>query len=355
MSTYNHDIDLDVTFARGFPRIRRLLRQPTVVCEFGRFDKVAIANKVRFHALGTLSLFLGALSLLGLCVQLWYKVATQHDPHLLHLATHVAALAAFLLAFFIRLFKVKHKYLNACFARERIRQWHFQLFLDGELVERLVIGDKHAIAELTRRWESLLESFRNLDGTVNDFLSRPHVSTSLFHPVTSYSLPEVATEVMEALKTIRIDHQVQYPERRITTEQGDHYVTLRNQLDWPEFVSHVALATAVGLAALGLILAITDSYGFTGSTQAASALAILALASAVICAATHAYQAGTTSPTELDSYTETVTQMDYLRTIFNQLPHTIASQQMVLEKLELAAASELRRFLTIKRHATFLL
>lgn len=354
MSTYNHDLDVDDAFAGRFPAIRRLLVQPKVVEEFKRFDATAKLQKRRFHTLGAVSLVLASAALLGLCFQLLLAAYGMHVPPFMHVGSDVAALAAFAIALGLRLAKTKHRYLHACFARERIRQWHFQMFLDGTLVGSALRDEPNAKQELARRWERLCDLFKNLDGAVQDFLARPHAASELYHPVSPYADRELGAQIMAALRTLRVDHQVQYPERRIAAEQTDHALSLKDHFEWSEVVARVTLVSAVALAASGIVLSILNLCNLVVPAHLVPTLAISALASTVISAASRAYQAGFTVPAEIDSYLETAAQMDHLRTRFLDANADVSVQQTVLRDLEIAAASELRRFVSIKRRATFL-
>lgn len=368
MSAYNHDIDVSKTFRESFPSIAEMLRVEAICTDFQEYDQRARAAKVTFHRIGVLSLIAGAVAILGAAVSLYVAtLATEGSSwtHPVVVTSDALAVLSFGGVLFLRLRRVKRTYLTTCFVRERIRQWHFQSFLDGDLVQRRVSPNEEvraaAAAEYAARWAAFQESWRNLDGSLDDFVEHPHVAAHLLHARRAYTDLDVARAVFGALRTVRFDHQVGYPQRRVSEQQDDRLLSLTDHFEMSEFVARFAfvLAVLVPVASLALSGIILVASSVTERTLAVDpvvghAMSLGAVCLAVISAAARAYQSGFTVPAEIFSYREFAAEADHFRTRFIEAADD-AGRLDALAELERTAALELRRFLAMKQRATFLL
>jgi len=96
----------------------------------------------------------------------------------------------------------------ALFARERIRQWHFQIFIDGHLVEAFVSNRTAFNREFDRRWNDLQQRLQDGSGMMRGFVYSASRDGNLFHEPTPYGDTRLCDAVLEALQTLRITHQL---------------------------------------------------------------------------------------------------------------------------------------------------
>jgi hypothetical protein len=249
------------------------------------------------------------------------------------------------------------RWCEAMFFRERLRQWHFQKFLDGRLID-LFFADRPAYdAELTRRWGQLEQDLSDGRGTLATFMNAATPGSDFFHDRTPYAQGAHAAPVFDALWRLRIEHQLRYDGRKIAGEGDAGELGLRERTSLSETVATATLAGAVIVTAFSWLLSVVGPragllFGFEHVSVSAS-LAGGALLLAVVSAATRAYRAGFTLPGEPDSYEEYFGRLREVRETF-QTVVTFEEKRHQLEALEEAAIDELRRFVRMKMRATFL-
>lgn len=136
MSEYNNDIDVNPAFAKKFPAIADLLLHKELISKFYEFDQVARRSKLVMVRLGTISLVLGFLAILGVIAELSFTAIGGRLPGWLTISAELLGLFSILILLADRCFlRTRATYRLNCFKRERLRQWRFQLFLDGAFVE----------------------------------------------------------------------------------------------------------------------------------------------------------------------------------------------------------------------------
>jgi len=364
---YNHDLDVNADFTRQFQPVGKLLRQPVVLDLFYRYEREAKNYKRRFHLLGMLSLVSGTVALICVALELLVAGLGKHSPGLATVIIELVALASFCLLLIARVRCYRTRWRIACFARERIRQWHFQLFLDGELVEGLaktpstvIISGKpgapnNATDELTRRWREFTENLKSGAGSLDDFLHDSAAPARMFHPVTPYRDPDIEGRVSCALATLRFNHQAQYSRRKIAHESPTAALSAREHHHWAESVASITLLLAVLAPAAQLVVLLAHSLRLIEDTKTWHTwLFAAALVLAVLSASVRAYRTGLTLPEEIESYEEYVTRVGELRELFLLPGGTMEHRSAVLKDLEIEAARELRRFLVLKGKATFI-
>lgn len=352
---YNHDIDVEPTFAARFPGIASLLRHERLITLFKQYDAIAKSRKARMQLLGRLTLVLTLFSLLGVIGELLAVALHAHPHYILAVVIELLALSAFVCVLVNHRQHNRSKYLLACFSRERLRHWFFQLFLDGEFVSRIATDHDAVAAELDDRFATFREHLRNTDGLLLDYLDSLTRRSSLLHKPSAYSSQAIASEVCSALSVLRLDHQARYPRRKIAEDPNDQQVSIREQNNWAETVARISLMIAVAIPVLQLLVICWRLFGATSMNLESTHLILLALAVgfAVISATARAYCAGMTLPEELDSYTHYIAHVDAIRAVYNDTSDTDTKLSCFLE-LEVEAERELRRFIRMKQRATFL-
>ena len=366
MGAYNHDLLLDEDSVEKFPHIKNILCDPVLQAEFTVHDKRAKRAKGWFHGLGVAALVLGIVGLLlalaevsspALHLAVW--------PKWMRLVGPCSALMAIFIYFTSQLLRLREKWLASLFARERIRQWHFQRFLDGKTVSQLgEAGERHlAQAELQRRWALFRDSLnRDPGGAMDAYVKRKEDFPKWDHPQTDYRPGSVADEVFTALSDLRLEHQVQYSVKK--TLPSGHEITLPpNERDRiSEWLARSTFIAAIALAALQVLL-----YSYLASTERSShaakleelgvGLNVLAVLFAILSAGIRVYRIGYTLPGESESYQHYLERCEiFLRswdhTAFDKQSKTLDTTELL--NLEIEAYRELRHFLTIKRTASFL-
>jgi hypothetical protein len=400
-SRYNHDIKIAPGFAKQFPAIEPLLllsQEPFKISlgeKFDEHDRAARLHKRQFEILGVLSLVLALGALLGITGELLElalthehqqpteagqakdhqrtsekspaqapahdsKAATGTQRALMFVFEVAALLSVGILLVSRFLLQARHRYRLECFLRERIRQWRFQLFLDGQFVERVVHSagtpDAQAVAlELSKRWTVFTEKLRDPEGALEKFTSDASAAKELLHEDTAYKDKSIAKEVFEILEIVRFDHQSQYPRRRLAREQGDRWLALWEHHEWAETIARGSLLIAVMIPVAQLAIAIGEGFGYPPVMGSAHTwLFAVAIALAIISAAARAYKTGMTVPDEMESYEQYLEQVEVLKAIFCMPGASLEQQRTALKELEISVAQELRRFLAMKGKATFL-
>jgi len=348
---FDHDLLLTEEFINVFPSIRRALRDDRLNKQFLDYKKEAEFHKRTFAGLGLASLLFGFFSLASIAVQLILGDARAQFGSVWIIA-EAAGVVSFGLILVERIMRNRRRWCKAVFFRERLRQWHFQKFLDGELIEKLSTDPSKYESELTKRWNLFQERLGDGDSMMNRFVR--NTKSDLFHKPTQYTNTVTAKLVMEALRVIRIEHQLSYGVFKIDPESDQQTLPIHEQLTWSETVATFSLAGAVMISTLALLFRLLPGIRAPWpASQIEQVLGGLALLLAVVSAATRAYRAGNTLPDESESYEE---YCDSLREIEVAIDSTknIHDQYIHLTHLERASAEELRRFLRMKLRATFI-
>jgi len=349
---YNHDLHVSDEFAEQFPTIKHLLRQEELLRRFDLHDKTAKKNKALFLRLGIAALLFGFSALVGIILEIFVPAVGGQLPKWVVVVIETTAIVAIAIVLFDRFITCsKSHYLLACFARERLRHWQFQMFLDGNLVS---MGDHAAQASIINtRLKNFDQSHQHLQGSSADYMHRPASPENLLHPYTPYSDVTVANEVFAALKTIRFEHQSQFAKGKGRDAAAPHHIGLSEHYHWSETFARLSLVGAVSIAVIQLVLMCLQTKEMeTEFHNAHSALTACALLLVAVSATARAYRTGLTLPEELESYEDYASHVEMLRTRLESADN--ARKQELLKELELEAERELQRFIRMKSKATFL-
>ena len=345
---FNHDVNPHWDSAQRYQLIGGLLKRDELIEAFDKEDVKSKLAKAAFLRNGHWALALGTIALLAIVGEVLAAGLGSHAPMFVTAAIELCALVAFVLLLWTRLRGWRRRWVEACFKRERIRHWQFQLFLDGKFVEQFANNPQAAEPELSRRWDELTQNLANETGALGVFLKHPY---RLFHPVTAYRNAAVRTEVHRALAELRFDHQVQYIE-----PTGGDDSALREHHHIAETIAAVSLALAVATPLAQLLVLLLC--GLSCLTEQAMgqwqvSLFCAALVFVIISAAARAYRSGMTLPEEIESYGSYLHRVYELRAVFLHEKSSWAQRFEAHVELERQAAVELRRFLAMKRKATF--
>lgn len=348
--TYNHDLKVSAAFLNAFPLIKGLLVDERLINWFDVFDADAKRNKRRFQSLGFISLILGSLALITAAVRAMLDEQLLRKFVRAELGFEACALVSVGLVVLIWLRQYRAKWCWAMFCRERVRQWHFQLFLDGQFVGLYAHNRSAFDDEFDRRWNRLMESLRYGFGELSAFVHSASRDRDFLHDRTDYDDERLAATVCDALQVLRITHQLAYSRRKAEADGGE---SLNMQTHISEQVAAVTLGAAVLLTGIGFFTSIwalaTEP---AWETIAMRGLGGMALVLVVVSAASRAYRAGFTLPDELENYEEYCDRLREIEAVFQRLADPVGKLRQ-LEELEEESAAELRRFLRMKMRATF--
>jgi hypothetical protein len=354
---YDHDLDVSKQFTEIYPLISGALRDERLISAFRLFDKEVRKHKRAFEALGLCSLLLGLLPLLTSAIRLSASEALFARLSTLNIITNSCGALAIALVLWTRLKRHRRKWCQAVFCRERLRQWHFQLFLDGSFIGLWSSQRVEFEQELNRRWVSLEQNFHDGYGMMTQFVNFASHGDDLFHEPTKYSHSTVADQVFNALLTLRLNHQLRYTRRKIETDGEEPAgFALPERTILSETIATVTLSGAVLATSLALflpLLQLNPMFDITLIQTLDRSIAGAALVLAIISAASRAYRAGFTLPDELESYAESCDRFRELRAQFAAVS-TDYEKLRYLKYIEEESAAELRRFLRMKLRATFL-
>jgi len=357
-SSYNHDLNVSDSFLSLFPDIAEVLRDERLLTMFATYEDLSKKYKSRFHALGLWSLILGCIPLFLASMHLTIGERNFDAVPSIALVAGVSGAISVVLQIILRHNRYRVLWCQAVFCRERLREWHFQQFLDGEFICLIKTNKPAYLAERDRRWNSLLQNLQDGYGLMVEYISYSSRDTNFFVEPSNYPDLGIAKSVYSALWTLRFEHQLRYSRRKTGAEGEPSEMALQERSSFSEAVASAALAGAVCTSALALIIPCIGFFYHSPRLESLSPvigriLDGFAVGLAIVSAATRAYRAGYTLPDESESYEEYCDKIRESRAIFiNSMDPKEKLRQ--LNSLEEESASELRRFLRMKSRATFL-
>lgn len=348
---YNHDLNVSEDFLRCYPAIRKALNDERLLERFDYYDREAKKHKRNFQGLGLGALILGLIPLLVAALRMAVGEPPAWQEGFSTFA-EAAGLVSVGLVLWSRFRRHRRLWCQAVFCRERLRQWHFQKFLDGRLIGLLASQSGAYDEELSRRWGELTQNLRDGYGMMKRFLDSASRSSDLFHELTPYSDPAIAEQVFKALWTLRLEHQLRYGKRK-TAPQGEQAgLSLEERKTISETAAIATLALAVLVSGSAFIVAIVGPRLGWETAFITRCLGASALFLAVLSAGSRAYRAGYTVPDESESYEEYCDRIREIEAVFQNATSEEGKLRQ-LKYLEEESAAELRRFLRMKERATF--
>jgi len=227
---------------------------------------------------------------------------------------------------------------------ERIRQWHFQLLLDGSLVAHAKNAPKRFEDERARRWGTLMANAPSAEGALNAFIDAQDLG--LAHPVTQGDEGAADDETCRAYRDLRFSKQQAYFElKREEFAMKD---------EWSEAVAKWTLFTALLLAGAQLVLFLIGLSGTALSHESGTVMSAAALMLVVVSAATRVYRNAIGVTEQRERYESKFVRLVGLRATFEAAP-TMRAKREVMRDVELLEVEEMREFLRPMRKASFLL
>jgi|SRR3984885_10616566 len=343
--THNTDLNPPETYLATVPRVRAALRNPALIGVFRHYDRIANGKQKLFRVLGIFSLLLAWASLLGIDAELCKTALcpTFHSPRVT--ATfEVCALLSIVIALAALVAGTRSKWLTARYLTESIRQWHFQMFLDGELMTQAFADPAKFQAELTIRWARLMNRAATARGEMDSVLSSD--AAELQHPLKPYGDPQTAEEAMRAYSDLRINKQLSY-----FTVSKEKFVA---HDDLSETLARWFLVSALLLAAAQLALL---HYAKTETTAVHAARVILfacALACVIFTAVIRVYRSALAVPQQRERYETKWVRLVALQSAFDTAAF-LERKLEIMKEAELTEMEEMREFLRQMRRASYIL
>ena len=231
---------------------------------------------------------------------------------------------------------------ESTFLRERLRQWHFQLLLDGDLLDLERFDSDEYVRRRDRRWARFVALTNDPTGALASFLDDATSESGWFHAPSVPSRQTLAAELVDVLGELRMMHQHRHATRIAHSDKTRGRVALAEKMRWSEALATTSLPLAV-LFAVATFVALSRTDG-----DVPTVLGTIALTFAVISAATRAFRAGETLPAEVDLYEDYAKHVDKLRRDFFAPGLTIEERWGILVDLEFESIRELRAFLREK-------
>lgn len=354
---YNNDLFVSEDFLLSFKSFADALVDQRLNKAFLFYDAIARKHKTAFNRIGFWSLIFALVTLVTAAASVIAGEPVTERLGIFGLALDCGSVLAIILILWNRLARHKARWCLALFCRERLRQWHFQLFLDGDLVSKIATAPSEFQMELNKRWGILQQSLHDGYGTMTSFMHHGSHESDFFHKRSTYSTSLLATGVLEAMWTLRLDHQLRFCQRRIEREGEDAALTLNERAEFSDVIASSSFAAAVIVGAFGVLLSIAHTWHTVGPVfqhfaVISRVMAGIALVLTVISAASRAYRTGYTLPSELESYREFCDRVREIKAVYEN--SELATEKFrQLEQLETEAIAELRRFLRMKLRATF--
>ncbi len=221
--SFNHDLLLgesDLAAAKAdFPNIAFALHNPALNSLFGPIDARANAAKRKSRQWGVVAVFLATLALMLAAAEVLYHGADKTMVRLLAAIGAVAGIASVFIGVFGVMFRArKMRWLADRLSTERMRQFHFQHFIEfgGEIVKGASDGAA-AKAYLERRDADFARFKRDfldhVDEKLHHLVEAEDPGDGLVFPEIPDNIPKDAPHLAEyfrAYTVLRFNRQIAY-------------------------------------------------------------------------------------------------------------------------------------------------
>lgn len=265
-------------------------------------------------------------------------------PTGLVLVFELSALFAVALALGPWFARTRDRWLTARFVTEQIRQWHFQMLLDGDLVSAAHALPTKFEAERSKRFAQFTSRFASAEGARISFVAGE--GAELCHPTNSYKDSETSNEVFRVYLDLRFQRQLAY------FKLSRHRFATRDE--WSEAIARWTLFSAVMLAAAQVCF-IVLSLGGEGTRHNASIwLAASAIWLVVLSATIRVYRDATAVAQHRERYDTAWVQLLRLKASFDSAT-SVGGRLKIMREAELLEVEECREFLRQMTRASYLL
>lgn len=361
---FNGDLlmsDSDLNFVRSqFAEIIHLLDDERLRAVFAQYE--AEGNTARDHVrrLGVGAVFFATLALLTIATQPAWP-CTPTARWIAVLLESVGLLAALVASGGLWLGPWKQRWLESRLMTERLRQWHFQLWLKrGHEIDASVGGTK-GVAEFQNKRERWLDEFLRshegqLDAKLQSLTSELGDADIWLHnsPSAYADKSKALPHVFQAYEQLRFDHQYSHAMHKLRRADD---TPIWHFLKWPAIrqASTLSALASIGLGA-ALVCSVVLIYAHASKTghHLEPTFRMGAIVAALVGLALRTVQEGLAPEEEIERYNDYRARIAQLRERFQETKDQ--NQRLrIMEDLERAAFDELRGFLRTHRRARFLL
>jgi hypothetical protein len=345
---HNTDLDPSKNYLETLPLVRAALRHPALLCEFGRYNSLADSKQATVRLLGTVSLFCGGVALVGITIELLLAARTIQPPWYTTVLFEIGAAASIILA--LRS-KTRTQWLTARFMTERMRQWHFQMLLDGALISKARSAPTVFEAERAKRWEQFMLQAPDAQGGMNSFVDAE--THELHHPVEPYSNSATANEAMRAYVDLRFQKQLSYFNlKREEFKSRDEWSEALAR--WMIFIALLLTAGQFCLTAASYWNGPLDPVPESLLVPVRESLFTAAIVLVVLSAMVRVYRSAIALAPQRERYETKWVRLVGLRAAFDAAT-TVDKKLEVMREVEIVEIEELREFLRQMRRSSYLL
>ncbi|MEK6372878.1 MAG: hypothetical protein AABO58_09290 [Acidobacteriota bacterium] len=341
---HNSDLSPGEPYLAAMPHMRAAFGYEKTSNLFGYYDGVANAEHRVLRRTGMVSLILGGVALSGIVIKLMVGALGHSMPLSLIALFEAAALGSIVLALGPWFSRTRTKWLTARFMTEQIRQWQFQLLLDGRLLSQAMSNRDAFEAERTQRWARFESQAVSAEGTMNSFADGEVLE--FYHDISPYGEPEAAEETLRAYMDLRFHKQLAY----FNLKRQE----LMRRDGWVEALSRWSLFMALVLAS-GQLLIVAWNWISCCLPHGLDVLLGAAALWLVVCSASvRIYQHAMHLAEQIEHYETKWLGLVILKTQFDAAG-SVEEKLGVMRQVEVLEIDELREFLRQMRKTSYLL
>jgi hypothetical protein len=365
---YNNDLLLTENdqqrAKRNFPDVYHVLDFPHLREKFQYYNEAANRHRRMVRRVGLLAIALSAVGLIK--ATMLPLVHPQLTPPLVERVAdatfEVIAIVGMVVAIGgLVIYRRKSKWLRMRLMTERLRQFHFQVMVRKWPEVVASCKDDAARDDYLAKREKWLDDFlagydRNLAPRLAELIGRPKENDCWVVPDSPHtgSVPAAPRQLVEAYRTLRIDHQINYCRVKLAT---DHSGSLLSFLEWPlasqEYTLRVLSFILILSALITSLLTIVGNL-FDVAPLREEWLFVLIVVTFILGAAVRAAEEGLAIAPEMERYEDYEAQVEITVRRFETAEDDRARREAMVD-MEQTAFAELRGFLRTTRKARFVL
>jgi hypothetical protein len=239
----NSDVRPSDSVLQSFKVIRPLLLHHDLANQCDDLDRQSDTQRKLAHALGVVSVLCGVLALLAIVVELAGRGRMELSREV-SIGVESASIAAIVLGVLSKI--IRGTWLNNAFLLARLRQWHFQGFLDGSIVSK--VGSRHLFENTRLARYAKLQSITGSDPMIQ-FVEENPARLKLV-PMSIDSRMEGIQEIVESYRQLRLEYLIAvYTKREMQNTDFDRLL---------EFIARFGVVLAVLCSATQVILLLVN-------------------------------------------------------------------------------------------------
>jgi hypothetical protein len=346
VSGYVHNTDLEpgAAYLETLGAVAQVFTFEPVLNLFHAQDEQANRHRKRFTRLGAVSLALALAALVGSAIELLLPSFGYHLLWFVVVSLELCAISAIVIALGPAMRNARREWLIGRFLTERMRQWVFQMLLDGELVSKSESSAPSFEKIRDNRWTQFVAHVPTTEGVIPSFVDGARIAS--YHERTTYTTEEVSKKAFQAYVDLRFTKELAYFKLK--------HEEFASRDEWSEAVARWTLFSAVLLAAVHMGVALAGSMGMRSSHQYGLLCAACVILLTVISTATRTYRSAIAVSEQRQRYESKWVRLLALQSAFATAVGQ-SSQLAILSEVEEVLAEELREFLRQMRATSYVL